>query len=94
MWIAVPVAAKAKQKFTSAIIQNERVPTAAPTSYPGSLSADPESLFSPRMAGPGRRWGMGLPRARLLAAAAAGTVRLEQNLSRVSAILELPEEHA
>ena len=40
MWIAVPVAPKAKQKFASAIIQNERVPTAAPTSYPGSTSAD------------------------------------------------------
>jgi signal transduction histidine kinase len=59
---------------------------------PGSLSADPESLFSPRVAGPGRRWGMGLPRARLFAAAAGGTVRLEQNSGRVSAILELPEE--
>jgi signal transduction histidine kinase len=59
---------------------------------PARLSADPEALFSPRMAGAGRRWGMGLPRARLQTAAAGGTVRLEQDDDRVRARLELPEE--
>jgi signal transduction histidine kinase len=60
---------------------------------PGRLPAeDPESLFSPRAAQPGRKWGMGLPRARLYAAAAGGTVRLEQKDNGVTALLELPEE--
>jgi len=35
---------------------------------------------------------MGLARARLSAAAAGGTVRLEQRSDRITAILELPEE--
>ncbi len=60
---------------------------------PGRLPvADPESLFSPRVARAGRQWGMGLPRARLQAAAAGGTVRLEQNEESVIATLRLPEE--
>lgn len=60
---------------------------------PGRLPAeDPESLFSPRAAGPGRNWGMGLARARLQAADAGGTVRLSQTADRVTAILEIPEE--
>jgi signal transduction histidine kinase len=60
---------------------------------PGRLPAgDPETLFSPRVAREGRRWGMGLPRARLQVAAAGGALRLEQQGNRVAAILELPEE--
>jgi signal transduction histidine kinase len=59
---------------------------------PGSLPAgDPEVLFSPRTSRDGRHWGMGLPRARLQAAAAGGMVRLEQREDRITAILELPE---
>ena len=62
---------------------------------PGRLPADdPDALFSPRATRPGRNWGMGLPRARLYAAAAGGTVRLEQREDRVIATLELPEETA
>jgi signal transduction histidine kinase len=59
---------------------------------PGSLDQDPEKLFSPRCARAGRPWGMGLARCRLSAAAAGGTVRLEQKADRITAILELPEE--
>ena len=59
---------------------------------PGTLDQDPEKLFSPRCARVGRPWGMGLARARLSAAAAGGTVRLEQRSDRITAILELPEE--
>lgn len=59
---------------------------------PGTLDQDPEQLFSPRCARAGRAWGMGLARARLSAAAAGGTVRLEQRSDRIMAILELPEE--
>ncbi len=59
---------------------------------PGTLDQDPEKLFSPRCARPGRSWGMGLPCSRLYAAAAGGTVRVEQRSDRVAAILELPEE--
>ena len=60
---------------------------------PGRLPADdPEVLFSPRVAGRGKNWGMGLARARLDVAAAGGTVRLEQEGDRVVATLELPEE--
>jgi signal transduction histidine kinase len=60
---------------------------------PGRLPAeDTESLFSPRVAAAGRHWGMGLPRARLFAARAGGTVYLEQIDDRVRAIFELPEE--
>jgi signal transduction histidine kinase len=60
---------------------------------PGRLPADdPESLFSPRAAGPGKNWGMGLARARLHAADAGGTVTLSQAADRVTAILEIPEE--
>jgi signal transduction histidine kinase len=59
---------------------------------PGSLDQDPEKLFSPRCARAGRPWGMGLARSRLSAAAAGGTVRLEQKSGRITAILELPEE--
>jgi signal transduction histidine kinase len=60
---------------------------------PGQLPAeDPESLFSPRAAAPGKTWGMGLARARLHAADAGGTVTLSQGSDRVTAILEIPEE--
>ncbi len=55
-------------------------------------SADLEGLFSPRAAGPGRSWGFGLARARLLCAAAGGTVKLEQAGEGVVATVELPEE--
>jgi len=59
---------------------------------PGTLEQDPERLFSPKCARSGRSWGMGLSRARLSAAAAGGTVHLEQRGERVRAVLELPEE--
>ncbi len=60
---------------------------------PGQLPAeDPEVLFSPRFAGEGKKWGMGLSRARLDAAANGGTVSLDQCGDRVVAILDLPEE--
>jgi signal transduction histidine kinase len=60
---------------------------------PGRLPSDnPESLFSPRAAAPGKNWGMGLARARLNAADAGGTVTLSQEADRVTAILEIPEE--
>jgi signal transduction histidine kinase len=55
-------------------------------------AADPESLFSPRAAGEGKSWGFGLARARLLCAAAGGTVKLEQIGDDVVATVELPEE--
>lgn len=62
---------------------------------PGRLPAeDPETLFSPRVAGKGRKWGMGLARARLHAAASGGAVFLEQTGDHVVATLELPEETA
>jgi len=53
---------------------------------------DPEKLFAPRAAGAGKKWGMGLARARLFAADAGGSVQLCQNGDRVSATLTLPEE--
>ncbi len=60
---------------------------------PGRLPAeDTELLFSPRVAAPGKNWGMGLARARLNAAGGAGTVTLSQEKGRVIASLELPEE--
>jgi len=58
----------------------------------GRLSGDPETLFSPRAAGQGKSWGMGLARARLYCAAAGGAIRLEQKGDRVVATLEIPEE--
>ena len=58
----------------------------------GRLSGDPETLFSPRVAAPGKSWGMGLAKARLFSAAAGGATRLEQRGDRVVATLELPEE--
>jgi signal transduction histidine kinase len=58
----------------------------------GRLPGDPETLFSPRAAGEGKSWGMGLARARLFSAAAGGAIRLEQDGDRVVANLELPEE--
>lgn len=58
----------------------------------GRLPEDPDGLFSPRAAAPGKTWGMGLARARVFSAAAGGAVRLEQRGGRVVATLELPEE--
>ena len=58
----------------------------------GRLPGDPEGLFSPRAAAPGKDWGMGLARARVFGAASGGAVRLEQSGDRVVATLELPEE--
>jgi len=58
----------------------------------GRLPDDPDGLFSPRAAAPGKTWGMGLARARVFSAAAGGAVRLEQSGDRVVATLELPEE--
>lgn len=60
---------------------------------PGRLEvSNPEALFSPKSAGPGKGWGMGLSRARVAAADAGGSVRIEQRDGRVTAILEIPEE--
>lgn len=60
---------------------------------PGTLStSNPETLFSPKAAGAGKTWGMGLARARLAAADAGGSVRLEAREGQVAATLELPEE--
>ncbi|HKA35740.1 MAG TPA: HAMP domain-containing sensor histidine kinase [Thermoanaerobaculia bacterium] len=60
---------------------------------PGRLPAgDPESLFSPRVAAPGKAWGMGLARARLLCAASGGTVRVEQSGDRVATTVRVPED--
>lgn len=60
---------------------------------PGRLPGeDPEMLFAPRAAAPGKNWGMGLPRARLSVADAGGSLSLNQQEKRISAILELPEE--
>lgn len=60
---------------------------------PGRLPAEnPELLFSPRVAGQGKNWGMGLARARLHAAGAGGSVTISQKENRVVASLELPEE--
>jgi signal transduction histidine kinase len=59
---------------------------------PGRLpAADPEGLFSPRLAAPGKAWGMGLARARLYSATAGGTVSLEQSGDRVVATLTIPD---
>jgi signal transduction histidine kinase len=58
----------------------------------GRLPGDPESLFSPRAAAPGKNWGMGLARARVFCGAFGGVVHLEQSGDRVVATLELPEE--
>ncbi len=58
---------------------------------PGELPANVEGLFSPKSARLGKNWGMGLARARVLAADAGGTVRLEQNQGRVVATIDLPE---
>jgi hypothetical protein len=58
----------------------------------GRLPGDPEGLFSPRAAAPGKDWGMGLARARVFCSASGGAVRLEQSGDRVVATLELPEE--
>ena len=61
---------------------------------PGRLAvSDPERLFSPQAAGSGRKWGMGLPRARLQAADAGGRIWVEQTGDQVIATLELPEEN-
>lgn len=60
---------------------------------PGTLlTNNPETLFSPKSAGAGKTWGMGLARARLAAAEAGGSVRLESREGHVAATLELPEE--
>lgn len=60
---------------------------------PGRLGTEnPDTLFSPKAAGAGKTWGMGLCRASVAAGDAGGSVRLEQKESRVLATLELPEE--
>ena len=62
---------------------------------PGRLPAgDPEALFSPRVAAPGKTWGMGLARARLLCAASGGTIRVEQDGDRVATTVRIPEATA
>lgn len=59
---------------------------------PGRLpQGDPEALFSPRVAAPGKTWGMGLARARMLAAASGGIVRVEQSGDRVATTVRIPE---
>lgn len=59
----------------------------------GQLPADdPEKLFAPRAAAPGKNWGMGLAMARLHAADAGGSVSLSQSGDGVAATLEIPEE--
>jgi signal transduction histidine kinase len=59
----------------------------------GRLPADdPDKLFAPRAAAPGKNWGMGLPMARLYAADAGGSVGLAQGEEGVTATLQLPEE--
>ena len=60
---------------------------------PGELPSDnPEALFSPKAARPGRNWGMGLPLARVGASDLGGEIRLEHGGGSVRAILEIPEE--
>jgi signal transduction histidine kinase len=60
---------------------------------PGRLpTPDAEKLFSPGAAGAGKNWGMGLPRARLNAAEAGGTLTLSEDGGRVTATLRIPEE--
>ncbi|MCA1580705.1 MAG: hypothetical protein LC796_04795 [Acidobacteria bacterium] len=59
---------------------------------PGSLQTDnTDALFSPKSARRGKVWGMGLSRARVAAADAGGTLRIEQDGDRVVATLDLPE---
>ena len=59
---------------------------------PGHLPGeDPEALFSPRVARPGKAWGMGLARARMLVAASGGVVSVEQAGDRVAATFRIPE---
>jgi signal transduction histidine kinase len=59
---------------------------------PGQLPTDnPEALFSPKTARPGRNWGMGLPLARVGASDLGGAIRLEQQGGSVRATLEIPE---
>ena len=58
---------------------------------PGRLPGDPETLFSPRIAAPGKTWGMGLARARLLCAASGATIHVEQSGDRVATIVRVPE---
>ena len=60
---------------------------------PGGLGTDnTESLFSPKSARPGKKWGMGLARVRIAAADAGGSIRLETRDGLVIATLDLPEE--
>jgi signal transduction histidine kinase len=60
---------------------------------PGALATDnPENLFSPKATRAGKTWGMGLARARLAAADAGGSIRLENREGRVVATLEVPED--
>jgi signal transduction histidine kinase len=58
---------------------------------PGRLPGDPETLFSPRIAAPGKTWGMGLARARLLCAASGATIHVEQSGDRVATTVRVPE---
>ena len=59
---------------------------------PGRLpDGDPEAIFSPRVASTGKTWGLGLARARMLAAASGGVLRVEQAGDRVAATVRIPE---
>lgn len=60
---------------------------------PGGLGTEnTESLFSPKSARPGKKWGMGLARVRVAAADAGGSIRLDARDGFVIATLDLPEE--
>ena len=62
---------------------------------PGELPTDnPEALFSPKAARPGRNWGMGLPLARVGASDLGGEIRLEHRGGSVRAILEIQEAYS
>jgi len=79
---AVRVRTERSEGHLRAVVQN-----------PGALATNnPETLFSPKVAGTGKTWGMGLARARLAAADAGGIVRLEDSEGQVLAILEVTEE--
>jgi signal transduction histidine kinase len=81
---AVQIRSERADGLLRAVVQN-----------PGDLTTNnPETLFSPKAAKAGKSWGMGLARARLAAADAGGSVRLENREGQVVATLEVPEEPA